>query len=60
MILAAALTHDSARGLAGTSTMCTLLVIAETALTVILLAAAGLLAKGFVRLVRVDPLLRIL
>jgi len=40
--------------------MRTLLVIAETALTVILLAAAGLLAKGFVRLVRVDPLLRIL
>ncbi|HXI42994.1 MAG TPA: hypothetical protein VNH83_23635 [Bryobacteraceae bacterium] len=35
------------------------LIIAETALMVILLAAAGLLAKRFVRLVRVDTLLRV-
>ena len=39
--------------------MRTQLVIAETALMVILLAAAGLLAKGFVRLVRVNTLLRV-
>jgi predicted permease len=54
--LAAAL-EDAARGSAGkrAGAMRTALAMAETALAVILLIAAGLLLKGFTRLVRVDP-----
>ena len=55
--LADALKQDGARGSAGrrTGTLRRLLVVAETALAVILLVAAGLLAKGFRQLMRVDP-----
>jgi predicted permease len=55
--LAAALKRDGARGSAGkrAGVMRTALAIAETALAVVLLIAAGLLVKGFTRLVRVDP-----
>ncbi len=52
-----ALKDDSMRGTSGkrTGTMRSALVIAETALAVILLVGAGLLVKGFARLVRIDP-----
>jgi predicted permease len=55
--IAPALKQDSTRGSSGkrTGAIRAFLVIAETALAVVLLVAAGLLVKGFARLVRVDP-----
>lgn len=55
--LAEALKREGGRGSAGrrTGAFRRLLVVAETALAVVLLVAAGLLVKGFTRLMRVDP-----
>ena len=55
--VAAVLKDDSTRGTAGKSTGATraLLVIAETALAVVLLIGAGLLIKSFARLQNVNP-----
>jgi predicted permease len=55
--IAPALKQDGTRGSSGkrTGAIRAFLVIAETALAVVLLVAAGLLVKGFARLVRVDP-----
>src|SRR5450432_170947 len=52
-----ALREGGMRGSSGkrTGAMRALLAIAETALAVVLLVAAGLLVKGFARLARVDP-----
>jgi putative ABC transport system permease protein len=55
--LARALAEDGARGSAGrrTGAIRTALAAAETALAIMLLVAAGLLARSFVRVTRVDP-----
>ncbi len=55
--IAPALKQDRARGTPGrrAASMRAALAITETALAVVLLVAAGLLVKGFARLVHVDP-----
>ena len=54
---ASALKENPMRGSPGrrSSAVRSTLVVAETALAVVMLVAAGLLVKGFVRLARVDP-----